>query len=346
MLICDKYKPQQLNEFLGLNHITENDIQLKEKEILVIIGESGSGKTSLTDYIIKYHKFKEINIDHHSIKSIKNLLEIFNNTQYTFHVKTCIVFSDFECIMNDNVYNNTIIQNIKKVPHNVIFTVHSEHFDKFERLYKIDYKKIYINSPSKAELSKYIRKIAKIEKIQVDKTKIEKCLKNLPDIRKTLENLIIDNEKNVYFHQLNTKISNFFNGKFDDMIYYSDMFHTVPLLHENYIKYCKKINISEISSIFVYADIIQTRCYKTQQWNQSIFIMMLLMNIIKDGLKKRTYKSDDLHYGKILSRMSNKQTKYNIFKRLYKDTNSETTVQLYLCKRLNPSIKLLQNQFL
>ena len=349
MLLCDKYKPITKNDFLGFSEtITEieESLRLSSKSVILLYGASGCGKTSVVDYLLHSLKFKEICIDAQFIKSQKTLNEIISNVQYSYHVKTCIVFSDFENILNDNIYNKIIKQAVLQIPHNIIFTLHIDYYDRFKKCFSdisvMDFK---LENVTIDEMSKKLTEICKKEKMKCTKKSLQSCLYNLPDIRKCIQNLECVNNKDMVFAHNADKISCFLNN---DNIPLStfDMFTMIPLIHENYIKICSQKTMKNMSESIVFADIIQTHCYKHQSWDFSLYALMYICGILKISVLKKKY--DSLHFanGKILSRMSNKQTKYNTFEKLKHEYKCNTTSQLYLCKRLGNPNKLLQNQFI
>ena len=76
-------------------------------------------------------------------------------------------------------------------------------------------------------------------------------------------------------------------------------------------------------------------------------MFVIVMFVLRSFKKRRSYGTGDFPHGKVLSKMSNKQTKYQTFARLRDKYNCRTNEQLYLCKLLNPQkCKLLLNQFL
>lgn len=349
MQICDKYKPLQKTDFLGYSEtITtiENTIEENNKSRILISGPSGCGKTSLVDYLAKKYKFKEIYIDAEFVKSQKNFQELFKSLQFTYYVKTCIVFSDFENIIIDNIFNNTIKNAIESLPHTIIFTLNCEYLEKFEKVFSdLKCSKFELFEVSVSDMTKHLKKIAKLENIKVNAKQITQCTSHLPDVRKCIQNIYCNNEKDLQLTHHCAKIEYYLNGGNLDIVKNSDLFHMIPYFHENYIKLSKKSCYIQLTQCLVFADIIQTHCYKTQTWNLSEYVLMYIFWNLKNSLQKNANKQ--IVNGKILSRMSNKQTKYNTFTKLYNQYNCNTPHQLYLCKMLNcNNSKLLQNQFM
>lgn len=348
MQICDKYKPLQKTDFLGYSEtITtiENTIEENNKSRILISGPSGCGKTSLVDYLVKKYKFKEIYIDAEFVKSHKHFQELFKNLQFTYYVKTCIVFSDFENIILDNIYNNTIKNAIEILPHTIIFTINCEHLEKFDKIFgDLNCSNFELYEVSVADMTKYIRKISKLENIKINTKEISQCISHLPDIRKCIQNIYCNNKKDLHLVHHCTKIEHYLHCGDLDIVKNSDLFHMIPYFHENYIKLSKKSSIIQMTQCLVFADIIQTYCYKSQTWNLSEHVLMYIFGNLKYAMQKHVNKK--VVNGKILSRMSNKQTKYNTFSKLYDQNDCNTPDQLYLCKLLNCKSKLLQNQFM
>ena len=351
MLLCDKYKPITKNDFLGFSEtITEIEESLKSssKSIILLYGESGCGKTSLVDYLLKSLNFKEICIDAQFVKSQKTFNEITSNVQYSYYVKTCIVFSDFENILNDNIYNNIIKHTVSKIPHNIIFTLHIDFYEKFKKCFSdISVNEYKLKNVKVDEMYKRLTEICKKENIKYTKKNLQPCLSHLPDIRKCIQNLEYVNNKDIAFTHNNDKLSSYLNNSNKcTNIPLFDMFTMIPLIHENYIKFCSLKKIVQMSDSIVFADIIQTHCYKHQMWDFSLYGMLYICGIFKQSILKKNYEASQFANGKILSRMSNKQTKYNTFEKLKHEYECNTTSQLYLCKRLGNPSKLLQNQFM
>ena len=349
MLLCDKYKPITKNDFLGFSEsVTEIEETLKfsSKSVILLYGASGCGKTSIVDYLLQSLEFKEICIDAQFVKSQKTFNEIISNVQYSYYVKTCIVFSDFENILNDNIYNKIIKQAVLQIPHNIIFTLHIDFYDKFKKCFSdISVIEFKLKNVTIDEMSKKLTEICKQEKIKCTKKTLQSCLSHLPDIRKCIQNLEYVNNKDIAFVHSSDKIVCFLNNDNVPMSSF-DMFTMVPLIHENYIKICSQKMMTDMTKSIVFADIIQTHCYKHQSWDFSLYCIIYICGVLKNSILKKKYDSSQFVNGKILSKMSNKQTKYNTFDKLKREYKCNTTSQLYLCKRLGKPSKLLQNQFM
>lgn len=319
-------------------------IKNNEKPRILIYGPYGCGKTSLVNYINNHFKFKELHIDNQCVKSNKNFNDILKSTQYSYYVKTCIVFSDYENILNDAIYNNTIKNAIADLPHCIIFTIHHDFYEKFSKIFS-EIHEFYCTPVSVSIMTKTLKMLCKKHNLPV--TNIKKSLTHLPDIRKTIQNLDLNDEKDIQCNFQAQNISVIINNKSSKNITSLDMFQTVPMIHENYIKHFSNKNLVFLCSLISYADIVQTHCYKSQKWHYSEHVLILLLCNYYSYCKQKQYNPADFQYGKILSKMSNKQTKYNIFKRLKEEFNCQTNDQLYACKVLETKKhKLLENQFL
>jgi ABC-type cobalamin/Fe3+-siderophores transport system ATPase subunit len=351
MDIIDKYKPKTVSDFLDYGDTVSNIIQTlnqNTKIIIVIAGPCGCGKTTIIDYILDICKYKELTIDSHFVKSSKNFRETLLNTQFTFYVKTCIVFPDFEFIINDNIYNNPIKSALSKLPHNVIFSINEDYLKKFQQNFSELKPCIFeLKSLSTTNIRKLLNKIAKNESIKVTRDKINKCISHLPDIRKVIQNLVCSNDKNIQFTHTSQTISYLINNKTISNIGSLDMFVLIPMIHESYIKYSKKNGILDLSAVIAYCDIIHTNSYKTRTSTScEAGIIFLFLNIFQYFTNKK-FDYVDFPSGKILSKMSNRQTKIQTFAKLKSNYNCVTNEQLYLCKCLNTkTCKLLDNQFL
>lgn len=349
-MLSSKYIPIKEEEFLGCKQLIpkiEALIKNNKKNVIAIHGASGSGKSSLVEYITKKFNLKKIMIDAYFVKSGKNISEILKNVQYSFYVKSCIVFSDFENILQDNIYHNVIKQGISLQPHNVIFTLNSDFVKKFESSFgDIEVHLFQIENVSIPDISNHLKTIAKNEKIKLNSKKIKSIMKHLPDIRKCIDNIGHHDEKDELCTESSQQIAKYMNSKNFKIINQFDMFQSIPMIHESYMKYTQKENIQQIANAISICDILQTYIYKTQKWQLSEFPIMYLFLICSIYFKQTAYKTENFPFGKVLSKMSNKQTKLNTFSKLFKKYNCETPNQLYLCKNLSKTCKLLSNQFL
>ena len=350
--LCDKYKPKVLVDFLEYRSTVEMIIELfqkRNKSIVVLSGPCGCGKTTIVDYIVEQCKFKELYIDSYFVKSNKQFSETILNTQYTFYVKTCVVFSDFEFIMNDGVYNNTIKSCLSKIPHNIIFTINDDYLAKFRQVFgDFELQLFELEQLSATSVKKMLNYIIKAEDINLSKTQLNKCIKYLPDLRKVIQNLTYDNDKDFQFSHSSQIVSHIVNSGSLDDIAGLDMFQILPIIYECYTKHMKKGCDCSFLRVIVHCDIIHTNYYKTRSWISSeCAILMLFLCIFTNFSRRKKYKPSDFSFGKILSKMSNKQTKYQTFSKLCTKYNCDTYEQLYLHKMTSDSTcKLLDNQFL
>jgi ABC-type dipeptide/oligopeptide/nickel transport system ATPase subunit len=353
MALCDKYAPKNIKDFAEYGDtITEiiEKFSSNNKSVIVIAGPCGCGKTTVVDFIVQQCKFKELYIDSHFVKSNKHFSETLMNTCFTYYVKTCIVFSDFEFILNDTVYNNTIKSCILRVPHNVIISINVDCVKKFNQSFCNDINHTLYMLPllTIASTRKKLNSIIKNENIKVNKSEINKCIDELPDIRKVIQNLEHFNSKDYQFSHSSQCIAHILNNRDISQSSTLDMFNVIPLIHEGYIKHSNKTGITMLSEVVAYCDIIHTHCYKTRAWLSSeSALLVLFLSAIRHYSQRKRYSDIDFPNGKVLSKMSNKCTKIQTFARLKDKYNCTTDEQLYVCKLLNSKkCKLLENQFL
>ena len=352
-MLAEKWTCEHSSNILG-NEITVNTIKTElhkePNQTWFIFGGTGTGKSNMISCILKEEKFKSTIFDasfKRSVKSIK--IKVNEVISHSHFCKNAIVFDEFEHVVEENFGAAVLIDLIKTIKNVPVFVImnNSVKLRVLKLCTKFKYHIHDMTSPHESILIKYIRKIAKREHLKISKKNIVHRIKFFQtDVRKLINSIKVpfdESESQLSFFVKNDNLSTVnyvlenkesLNSKIKSIE--SDIFASVPIVHENYIIITATSSHAKISRLMSECDIFHTYIYATQAWDL-LFTCAICGVLIPCSLahKQRVNK-----YGTILSRMSNAQTKDKAVKTLMKSLNVSTLSQLHACKLLQKSLNI------
>jgi len=280
-LFINKYQPQKINEFLMEQDILELIHILIKMEIfnLLFIGESGSGKTSMINVIVKeyYENVSEKNMENNilTISSLKeqgihyyrNELKVFCQTKSSIQNKKKMVIIDDIDMLNEQCQQ--IIRNyIDHYSNNVHFLASSYSIQKVLESLQSRFIIIRLNSLSKDQMILFLKKIQEKENIILEPSAEAFLLKIVNYNLKTLINymekfklldlpfITLDITK-----QLSTSVNFVVFEKYIDFIKNNDLDQAVKLIYSIYDKGYTVMDILDCFFLFVKT----TDCLKEEE---------------------------------------------------------------------------------
>jgi DNA polymerase III delta prime subunit len=280
-LFINKYQPQKINEFLMEQDILELiHILIKMDHFnLLFIGESGSGKTSMINVIVKeyYENVSEKNMENNilTISSLKeqgihyyrNELKIFCQTKSSIQNKKKMVIIDDIDMLNEQCQQ--IIRNyIDHYSNNVHFLASSYSIQKVLESLQSRFIIIRLNSLSKDQMILFLKKIQEKENIILEPSAEAFLIKIVNYNLKTLINymekfklldlpfITLDITK-----QLSTSVNFVVFEKYIDFIKNNDLDKAVKLIYSIYDKGYTVMDILDCFFLFVKT----TDCLKEEE---------------------------------------------------------------------------------
>ena len=352
-----------------------NTDQKTENKIILCIGPSGIGKTSLLKLI-----FNELKFTHTELTDYGNYIEFIDNyLNYksidSFFTKTnkLLFIDDLEVyINNDKNINNYLInlENKNNIP--IVCVVNKKYDRKIIDLRKKS-KVFYLNKPSVIQTTQLLIDKLTNKDIEITKQKLENIKKiikvyknNVKLILLNLDNIIMNKEikQNCYFDDkfndsgLFDIVNDIFNKPYNinelSNIIHGDSNLITMLLHENLITELttrRKIDKDDITEI--YSDILDDICngdfiekfvYSNNEWNL-LNILYVLKNLkLNNKVNEYDIKENDIknNFTQILTKYSIKcnfnKKKNNMFESLnINNSLFDTTIQniLYIIDKID-----------
>jgi hypothetical protein len=376
---CKKYTPQKSKDIL-CNYKTINDIKdfLKnfednpkkkiEEKILLLLGSSGSCKTTICKTIFNECNYEPIKIDMFSNGNLKdNIIQGLqhNTLDCFFSKKKKILFlDDIDLICQyEKSFISFIIKLIKNTKIPIICTSNIIEDKKISEIKK-KATKIYIKKIGYKECFQFIYNIVETESINLDLDKLLNIIKqNNNDIRLILTNLnkYIDNSDDIDCN-LSNKDTYIDYGLFDFIkeiysrnltnneltsIIHNDVSLISLLSHENILneynkvknKSTNKINILNsyinILDYYTKSDLLEKYNYINNDWYLYDFIYILKIYSINYEINKfdRIDKGENLIFTQLLTKSSlrynYKKKKRNLFAKLNYDDNNNSTDYIF-----------------
>lgn len=310
-----------------------NDINSRLRSIHVISGSSGTGKTSLVEFIAKHNKLDLLTFDagvKRSLKYIKDTIQTFIN----YGSNKGIFMDEFEIFFIENIGAQTLLQDLSTYINIPIFiAINSKFLYKLKKIYplKSNITSHSILSPSRTII---INKFCKLNP-NYNKKYIQYIVdRAYPDIRSMKNHLQMKNsdiENNVFEIECQ-EIFKLIVDKTDSSLETKmlqakkDMFTLIPIMHENYLKLSKIDNQKIIADLISTSDVYHTKMYETQDWNTSYLAILCGLLLPSHYVKLKT--NTHVSYGSILSKISNLKTKEKTFNQMKDDLNVDTDMQL------------------
>lgn len=351
MSIASKYSIKQIKDFIGDVRIFKEIEKDIGNGIQIIHGESGTGKTSIANIICKTNNIDTLEFNSTFKRSVKsfttNIDDFLGNV--SFEKKKGILFDEFEVFVQDNIGIYTILDTFSKYAntHPIFICINSFYISKLEKYKKCKLFFYKISLPNKAIITQHCKSIIKQENLLISKPKLNTMINStFPDIRKIINSLFYINIENDIFCYDYTSNFKFLNSKQNNLnkkltTAESEIFIQVPIFHENYISLCNEKDISIIADSFSKSDILHTYVYLNQSYNLSY-------SVIINGIIIPSYHMynnvNEIKYGSILSKFSNKKTKNKIFKSTIEQLNIQTLDQLKCLNEINVIPKSLRNK--
>ena len=277
MNLIEKYTPTTFDELIGNEKAKEaliNWANGKKEKAMLVLGEIGVGKKTAINLLIKQFKFDATWINSDSLQT-KNT-DIIENIIPSFFAKNrIIVIDDIDNVKGLTVSN---IYSLAKVP--VIFLGNKT----IGKLSKKKFESIIFGKILKKDLTSFISKIIKKEKIKITAKNIKEMIKYNGDLRNILYTISngfsSETNKNIFLDN-NTILKSLFQDHIppEDIVLLINE-HPIYIrlfIHENYLK--QKISLDssvKISDIFSYTDI--TELYE----NDTIIEHLINISMTKD----------------------------------------------------------------
>ena len=351
-MLAEKWKCKHSSDILG-NEITVNEIRTElhngSNHTWLIFGGTGSGKSKMISCILNEHGYTTTVFDasfKRSVKSIKSKAE--EVIKHSHFCKTAIVFDEFEHVVEENFGAVVLIDFIKTLTQVPVFVIMNTmvKLRVLKFCTKFEYQVFDMCTPDENILLNSIQKFVKKEKIKIKKRAIlERIHIFQTDIRKLINSLEFplqpESSTNTFskfdnLFSVNYVLENQSNTDKNIKVVESDIFASVPILHENYPSIAKSCKHAMISKLLSECDIFHTYIYSTQAWE--LLYMCAICGVLIPCLvaeKKHVSK-----YGTILSRISNAQTKDKAVKLLFSSLNVTTLPQIGACKLLQNKLNI------
>lgn len=346
----EKYKPKNSLEYIGhFKFVNDIKIRLNKdefKKIIICIGYSGTGKTSLLKEIFKELKYnyKEFYNNETFKEEIYNFINYKTIDSFFKKTKKLIFIDDLEVLANDkNLINYLLKIDNKNIP--IICVINKIYSRKFNELKKKS-EIYYISKPTMDKCYKYITYICNNENYNLDNNKLENIKFFIKDnnfnIKKILLNLnyLLNNsnyiKNNDYkevdidlYDNLNYIIKHKYSIKDLEKIISGDVTLISMLLHENIFtffnkKKMKEINLDSKNIINVYEDILDDIClsdnienciFEKTNWNS--YTIMSIIRVYKLNYYYSLLKNDEfnkINFTQILTKYS---LRYNFNKKKF-----------------------------
>ena len=352
-----------------------NTDQKTENKIILCIGPSGIGKTSLLKLI-----FNELKFTHTELTDYGNYIEFIDNyLNYksidSFFTKTnkLLFIDDLEVYINNDKNINNYLINLENKNNIPIVCVVNKKYDRKIIDLKKKSKVFYLNKPSVIQTTQLLIDKLTNKDIEITKQKLENIKKiikvyknNVKLILLNLDNIIMNKEikQNCYFDDkfndsgLFDIVNDIFNKPYNinelSNIIHGDSNLITMLLHENLITELttrRKIDKDDITEI--YSDILDDICngdfiekfvYSNNEWNL-LNILYVLKNLkLNNKVNEYDIKENDIknNFTQILTKYSIKcnfnKKKNNMFESLnINNSLFDTTIQniLYIIDKID-----------
>tara|TARA_Y100000389_G_C17461354_1_gene521972 strand:+ start:48 stop:1325 length:1278 start_codon:yes stop_codon:yes gene_type:complete len=352
-----------------------NTDQKTENKIILCIGPSGIGKTSLLKLI-----FNELKFTHTELTDYGNYIEFIDNyLNYksidSFFTKTnkLLFIDDLEVYINNDKNINNYLINLENKNNIPIVCVVNKKYDRKIIDLKKKSKVFYLNKPSVIQTTQLLIDKLTNKDIEITKQKLENIKKiikvyknNVKLILLNLDNIIMNKEikQNCYFDDkfndsgLFDIVNDIFNKPYNinelSNIIHGDSNLITMLLHENLITELttrRKIDKDDITEI--YSDILDDICngdfiekfvYSNNEWNL-LNILYVLKNLkLNNKVNEYDIKENDVknNFTQILTKYSIKcnfnKKKNNMFESLnINNSLFDTTIQniLYIIDKID-----------
>ena len=310
--------------------------------IHIILGASGTGKTSLINMIAKHNNLDLKVFDAGVKRSLKYIIESFT-TFIQFGKNKGVFFDEFEIVFTENIGAQALLNELNKYCGFPIFIALNTKFNiKLQKIlsHKLKFKVYNIINPSRTII---INKCIKLYK-GLDKRIIQEVVdKKYPDIRSILNYFnmpVVDVSQNIFeidFKEIFKFIIN--KSTYLDIKLLQckkDLFTMIPIMHENYLKMTPTHSHSVISENISISDVYHTKIYDKQDWHMSY--LPAVCGILLPSLHVKMKNNTCISYGSILSKMSNFKTKEKTCHQLLQTLEVDTNLQLKCIHLLNSNI--------
>ena len=351
-MLAEKWTCEHSSDILG-NEIIVNTIKTElnkePNQTWLIFGGTGSGKSNMISSILKEEGYTTTVFDasfKRSVKSIKSKAE--EVVKHNHFCKKAIVFDEFEHVVEENFGAVVLIDFIKTLTQVPVFVIMNTmvKLRVLKLCTKFKYNVCDMCKPDQNVLLNRIQKFVKKEKIKIKKKDILERLQIFQtDIRKLINSLEFsfqsESNTNTFskfdnLFSVNYVLENVRNTDKKIKVVESDIFASVPIVHENYIVITDSYYHATISRLLSECDIFHTYIYGTQAWD--LLYTCAICGVLMPCLKAHTKQVSK--YGTILSRISNAQTKDKAVKSLMTTLNVTTLPQIGACKLLHNNLDM------